>query len=56
VLRIEGAMQVRRLAFHPVRPEVTVQSDNPAFADWPGLKPNELDVIGRVVWAGRRLA
>jgi hypothetical protein len=55
VLRIEGAVQVRRLAFHPVRPEVTVQTDNPAFVDWPGLKPDELDVVARVVWAGRRL-
>lgn len=55
VLRIEGEVQVRRLTFHPVRSEVTVQSDNPAFADWPGLKPEELDVVGRVVWAGRRL-
>nr|WP_314444660.1 S24 family peptidase [uncultured Sphingomonas sp.] len=55
VLRIDGAAQVRRLMFHPVRKEVTVQSDNPAYVDWPGLKPAELDVIGRVVWAGRRL-
>lgn len=55
VLRIDGAAQVRRLMFHPVRKEVTVQSDNPAYVDWPGLKPAELDVVGRVVWAGRRL-
>jgi hypothetical protein len=55
VLRIEGAVQVRRLTFHPVRREVTVQSDNPAYADWPGLDPGELDLVGRVIWTGRRL-
>jgi phage repressor protein C with HTH and peptisase S24 domain len=56
LLRIDGMVQVRRLTLHPVRLEVTVQSDNPAYADWPGLKPGELELVGRVVWTGRRLA
>lgn len=56
VLRIEEVPQVRRLTFHPVRREVTVQTDNPAYADWPGLALRDLDLIGRVVWSGRRLA
>ncbi|WP_300974778.1 S24 family peptidase [Sphingomonas sp. LHG3406-1] len=56
LLRIEGALQVRRLTLHPVRREVTVQSDNPAYADWPGLAPSDLDLVGRVLWIGRRLS
>ncbi|GLR46326.1 S24 family peptidase [Sphingomonas astaxanthinifaciens] len=55
-LRVEGRLQVRRLTLHPVRAELTVQSDNPAHADWPGLSAAELDLIGRAVWSGRRLA
>ena len=35
---------------------VTVQSDNPAYPDWPDRSLEEFDVIGRVIWAGRRLS
>lgn len=56
LLALEDRREVRRLTLHPVRAEVTVQSDNPAYADWPGVAPAELQVIGRVVWAGRRFA
>ena len=56
VLKVEGRLQLRRLTLHPVRPELTVQSDNPAHADWPGLSATELDLVGRAVWSGRRLA
>jgi hypothetical protein len=56
VLRVEGRLQVRRLTLHPIKSELTVQSDNPAHADWPGLSPDELDLVGRAVWSGRKLA
>jgi phage repressor protein C with HTH and peptisase S24 domain len=35
---------------------VTVQSDNPNSPDWPDRKLDELDCIGRVIWAGRRIS
>lgn len=54
LLSLDGRREVRRLTLHPVRAEVTVQSDNPDHADWPGIAPGDLQVIGRVVWAGRR--
>jgi phage repressor protein C with HTH and peptisase S24 domain len=34
---------------------VTIKSDNPAYPEWPHCDPSTLDVIGRVVWAGRRV-
>jgi len=55
VLRVEDALLVKRLAFHPITRRVTVQSDNPTYADWPDCDPNEIEVIGRVVWSARRV-
>ena len=56
VLRVEDALLVKRLAIHPFGRRVTVQSDNPAYPDWPDRSLEEFDLIGRVIWAGRRLA
>ena len=56
VLRIDDALVVKRLALHPVTRRVTVQSDNPAYADWPDCSPDEIHCIGRVIWTGRRVA
>jgi phage repressor protein C with HTH and peptisase S24 domain len=55
VLRIEDALVVKRLALNPIARSVTVQSDNPAYPDWPDCTPAELNCIGRVIWAGRRV-
>jgi hypothetical protein len=54
VIRIDGVLNVKRLLLEPGG-KVTVRSDNTAFASLPSLARSQLDVIGRVVWAGRRL-
>jgi len=55
VLRVDGALVVKRLAIHPFGGRVTVQSDNPTYPDWPDRGLDELTCIGRVIWAGRRI-
>lgn len=55
VLRIEDALVVKRLALHPITHRVTVQSDNPAYSDWPDCRVEDIHVIGRVIWASRRV-
>ncbi len=55
VLRIEGALVVKRLAFNPAARTLSIRSDNPAWPGWPDCDPAAVDVVGRVVWAGRRL-
>jgi phage repressor protein C with HTH and peptisase S24 domain len=55
VLRLDGALNVKRLIVDRARRRVSVKSDNPAYTSWPTLDLERLDVIGRVVWAGRRL-
>jgi SOS-response transcriptional repressor LexA len=56
VLRMEDSLLVKRLTLHPVTRRVTVQSDNPAYADWPDLALSDINLIGRVIWTGRRVA
>lgn len=55
VLRADEMLLVKRLALHPFGRRVTVQSDNPAYPDWPDRGLDEFDVIGRVIWAGGRV-
>ena len=55
VLRIDEALVVKRIALHPIGRGVTVQSDNPAYPDWPDCDLAAIHCIGRVVWAGRKL-
>ena len=55
VLRIEGALVVKRLALNPAARTLSIRSDNPAYPGWPDCDPAAVDVVGRVVWAGRRL-
>jgi len=55
VLRVDDAVVVKRIALHPMGGTVTVQSDNPAYPDWPDFKITEINCIGRVIWAGRKV-
>ena len=55
VLRVDDALVVKRIALHPVGRRVTVQSDNPAYPDWPDCDMERIACIGRVVWAGRKI-
>jgi len=56
VLRLDDVLMVKRLAIHPINRRVTVQSDNPAYSDWPDCDPKDIDVIGRVIWSARRIS
>ena len=55
VLRIDDALVVKRIALNPIGRRVTVQSDNPAYPDWPDCTLAEINCIGRVIWSGRRV-
>lgn len=55
VLRQEEMLVVKRLAINPVSRSVTIKSDNPAYPDWPDCDLATLSIIGRVVWAGRKV-
>jgi len=55
VLRVDEALVVKRLALNPMGRRVTVQSDNPAYPDWPDCGFDEIHCIGRVIWSGRKI-
>jgi phage repressor protein C with HTH and peptisase S24 domain len=55
VLRVEDSLVVKRIALHPMGRRVTVQSDNPAYPDWPDRALEEIHCNGRVIWAGRKV-
>lgn len=55
VLRADDSLVVKRLALHPTGRRVTVQSDNPAYPDWPDCGFEDIHCIGRVIWSGRRI-
>ena len=53
-MRIEGTLVVKRLAVGPGG-KLSVRSDNESYPGWPDIEPEALDLVGRVVWFGRRL-
>ncbi len=55
VIRVDNLLVVKRIAINPMRRTVTVQSDNPAYPDWPDCEMGSIDCIGRVIWSGRKL-
>jgi phage repressor protein C with HTH and peptisase S24 domain len=56
VLRRDDSLLVKRIARGSVAGQVTIISDNPAYPDEPGVPVRRLAIVGRVVWAGRRLS
>jgi hypothetical protein len=56
VLRLDDALVVKRLALGPAGRQVAVRSDNEAYPSWPDCDPAAIELVGRVVWVGRRLS
>ncbi len=54
VIRMDGVLMVKRLARAPGG-KLSVRSDNPDWPSWEDVEPSDIQLIGRVVWAGRRV-
>ncbi len=55
VLRMDDVLIVKRIAPNPATRRFAIRSDNPAYPDWPDCDPSAVTIIGRVVWASRKL-
>lgn len=54
VLRFDDMLNVKRLAMGPTG-GFDILSDNPAYPSWRDFDPAGITIIGRVIWAGRRI-
>ncbi|MBQ0770526.1 MAG: helix-turn-helix transcriptional regulator [Sphingomonadales bacterium] len=54
VLRMDDVLLVKRIAMGPSG-KLTIRSDNPQYPDWEDVSAESVNIIGRVVWTGRRL-
>ena len=54
VLRRDGELIVKRLSANPADGTLTIASDNAAYPTWTGCSADSIDIIGRVLWAGRK--
>ncbi|MBK5265313.1 MAG: S24 family peptidase [Alphaproteobacteria bacterium] len=55
VLRLDDVLMVKRVALGLSKDRFSVRSDNPNYPDWEDVDPALVDVIGRVIWAGRKV-
>ncbi|PTD24187.1 S24 family peptidase [Sphingomonas fennica] len=54
VLRMDEVLLVKRLLVDPAARRVTIASDNPAYPPIPDCALDDIGVVGRVIWGGRR--
>lgn len=54
VIRMDDALLVKRIAVGPKR-KLAVMSDNASYPSWPEIAPGGIEVVGRVIWAGRKI-
>ena len=55
VLRMDDALSVKRIAIEPQGRRISVVSDNAAYPSWQGLERRAINIVGRVLWFGRKL-
>ncbi len=55
VLRMDDVLMVKRVARAPGQGRISVISDNPHYKSWDDLPMTAVQLVGRVVWAGRRV-
>lgn len=54
VLRMDDVLLVKRVAMGPSG-KLSIRSDNPQYPDWEDVSAESVNIIGKVVWTGRRL-
>ena len=54
VLRMDDALMVKRVAPAPGG-RLSIRSDNALYPSFPDVAPDAVQLVGRVIWAGRRL-
>lgn len=56
LIEVAGQARARRMTAHPAGDRIVTSHDNPNYPHALECRPDELNIIGRVVWLGRALA
>lgn len=55
VLRMDDVLMVKRVALAPRRGLFSIRSDNSLYPSWEEVDPADVSIVGRVIWAGRKV-
>lgn len=55
VLRSDEVLNVKRVSVNPSTGFLSIKSDNPLYENWNDVDPKTVHIIGKVLWAGRKL-
>ncbi len=55
VIRTDGGLQVKRLQVEVAEGTLSILSDNKQYDPQRGVGPNDVAVVGRVIWLGRQI-
>lgn len=55
-IRGSSEIFVRRISIDPTKNRLTVLTDHPAYPSWQGIQRKGVDIVGRVIWIGARVA
>jgi hypothetical protein len=55
-IRGSSEIFVRRIAIDPTKNRLTVLTDHPAYPSWQGIQRKGVDIVGRAIWIGARVA
>ena len=55
VIRTDDVLNVKRVSANPATGLLTIKSDNPLYDTWADVDPKTVQIIGKVLWAGRKL-
>lgn len=55
VLRVQDTLHVKRVTLGPNGKTMNVKSDNILYDTWNNMKPEDVNIIGKVVWVSRKI-
>lgn len=55
VFEWDGLLNIKRITADPTSQTISITSDNPAYVSRNNISPEQVRVVGRVIWMGRRV-
>ncbi len=56
ILDVEGKMVIRRIEGNLITGKLTLRTDNPAYAPLNDIEPQQICVVGKVIWLAHQIA